>query len=56
MRQERVKTKRRWSMRDGDLSGKELGGNQPGQAPQEDAHTLKNISRKMTHLDKRTGG
>lgn len=42
-------------MRDGDVSGKELSGNQRGQAPLEDARSPKrriNISRKTTHLDK----
>ena len=63
MRKERAKTTRRWSMRDGDLSGKELSSNQPGVCPTGGcAHSGKkkkkgiNISRKMTHLEKKVGG
>lgn len=42
-------------MRDRDTSGKELSCNQRGQAPLEDAHSLKkqiNISRKSIRLNK----
>lgn len=49
------RTTRNKLMRDRDLSGKELSSNQRGQAPPEDAQSLKkrvNVSKKMTHLEK----